>query len=283
MLRIAIQAKGRLNEQSIRLLGEAGVEVDENKRKFLTPANNFPVEVLFLRDDDIPQAVSMGVADAGIVGYNEVLERGFDVEIADRLGYGQCRISLAVPKSAEYNSLEWFDGKRVATSYPNILRNFFNEKGIQAEIHTIAGSVEIAPAVGMGDAIFDIVSSGGTLISNGLTEVERVVYSEAVLIANKDLDEDKKSVIDTLKFRFNAVKDSRGKRYLLMNIPNEKIQEAINIVPAMRSPTVLPLAQSGWSSLHSVVDKKDLWEKIELLKKIGAEGILVLELEKLVL
>lgn len=283
MLRIAIQAKGRLNEQSIRLLGEAGVEVDENKRKFLTPANNFPVEVLFLRDDDIPQAVSMGVADAGIVGYNEVLERGFDVEIADRLGYGQCRISLAVPKSAEYNSLEWFDGKRVATSYPNILRNFFNEKGIQAEIHTIAGSVEIAPAVGMGDAIFDIVSSGGTLISNGLTEVERVVYSEAVLIANKDLDEDKKSVIDTLKFRFNAVKDSRGKRYLLMNIPNEKIQEAINIVPAMRSPTVLPLAQSGWSSLHSVVDKKDLWEKIEMLKKIGAEGILVLELEKLVL
>lgn len=283
MLRIAIQAKGRLNEQSIRLLGEAGVEVDENKRKFLTPANNFPVEVLFLRDDDIPQAVSMGVADAGIVGYNEVLERGFDVEITDRLGYGQCRISLAVPKSAEYNSLEWFNGKRVATSYPNILRNFFNEKGIQAEIHTIAGSVEIAPAVGMGDAIFDIVSSGGTLISNGLTEVERVVYSEAVLIANKDLDEDKKSVIDTLKFRFNAVKDSRGKRYLLMNIPNEKIQEAINIVPAMRSPTVLPLAQSGWSSLHSVVDKKDLWEKIELLKKIGAEGILVLELEKLVL
>lgn len=283
MLRIAIQAKGRLNEQSIRLLGEAGVEVDENKRKFLTPANNFPVEVLFLRDDDIPQAVSMGVADAGIVGYNEVLERGFDVEIADRLGYGQCRISLAVPKSAEYNSLEWFNGKRVATSYPNILRNFFNEKGIQAEIHTIAGSVEIAPAVGMGDAIFDIVSSGGTLISNGLTEVERVVYSEAVLIANKDLDEDKKSVIDTLKFRFNAVKDSRGKRYLLMNIPNEKIQEAINIVPAMRSPTVLPLAQSGWSSLHSVVDKKDLWEKIEMLKKIGAEGILVLELEKLVL
>lgn len=283
MLRIAIQNKGRLNEQSVSILSDAGVSVDENSRKFLTPSGNFPAEILFLRDDDIPQAVSMGVADVGIVGENEVLERGYDVKIVEKLGFGSCRISLAVPKDADYKSLSWFNGKKVATSYPNILRRFFKEKGIDGDIHTIAGSVEIAPAVGMGDAIFDIVSSGGTLISNGLKEVEKVVYSQAVLIASPDLSEEKSAVVDTLKFRLGAVKDSRGKRYLLMNIPNEKIEEAIKVVPAMRSPTVLPLAQSGWSSLHSVVDEDELWDKIEQLKEVGAEGILVLKVEKLVL
>lgn len=282
MIRIAIQAKGRLNEQSLAMLSEAGVEVDNAKRKFLTPAGNFPAEVLFLRDDDIPQAVAMGVADLGIVGLNEVLERGYELKIEDKLGFGDCRISLAVPKNVEYSGLEWFNGKRVATSYPNILFRFFAQKGISAEIHTIAGSVEIAPTVGMSDAIFDIVSSGATLISNGLVEVEKVIFSEAVLVSAGKLSEEKQQIVDTLRFRFDAVKDSRDKRYLLMNIPNDKIEEAIKIVPAMRSPTVLPLAQSGWSSLHSVVRKDELWAKIEQLRAIGAEGILVLELEKLV-
>ena len=264
------------------MLSEAGVEVDNAKRKFLTPAGNFPAEVLFLRDDDIPQAVAMGVADLGIVGLNEVLERGYELKIEDKLGFGDCRISLAVPKNVEYSGLEWFNGKRVATSYPNILFRFFAQKGISAEIHTIAGSVEIAPTVGMSDAIFDIVSSGATLISNGLVEVEKVIFSEAVLVSAGKLSEEKQQIVDTLRFRFDAVKDSRDKRYLLMNIPNDKIEEAIKIVPAMRSPTVLPLAQSGWSSLHSVVRKDELWAKIEQLRAIGAEGILVLELEKLV-
>jgi len=283
MLRIAIQAKGRLNEKSIDLLMEAGIKVDDSKRKFLSPAKNFPVELLYLRDDDIPQAVEMGAADVGIVGYNEVLERGFDVEVADKLGFGGCRISLAIPQGHEYNGPEYFNGKRVATSYPNILSKFFQDNGIKAEIHTIAGSVEIAPAAGMADAIFDIVSSGGTLISNGLKEVEKVTFSEAVLIANKNLDQDKRELIDILKFRFNAVRDSKGMKYVMMNIPNEKLDAALEIVPAMKSPTVLPLANSEWSSLHTVVNEDVLWEKIEQLKAIGAEGILVMSLEKMVL
>lgn len=281
-VRIAIQAKGRLNEQSLELLSESGVGIDENKRKFLTRSSSFPLEVLYLRDDDIPQAVSMGVADLGIVGFNEVEERGFDVEVAQKLGFGACRISLAVPKTERYESLEYFNGRRVATSYPNILRRFFAQKGIEAEIHEIAGSVEIAPAVGMADAIFDIVSSGGTLVSNGLVEVEKVLFSEAVLIANRSISESKRAILNQLMFRFESVIDSRDMKYLLMNLPSDKIDEAIRIVPAMRSPTVLPLAQSGWCSLHTVVRQGELWDKIERLKKIGAEGILVLSLEKLV-
>lgn len=283
MLRIAIQAKGRLNEQSIALLQEAGIKVDDSKRKFLSPAKNFPVELLYLRDDDIPQAVQMGAADVGIVGYNEVLERGFDVDIPAKLGFGGCRISLAIPQAHEYAGLEYFNGKRIATSYPNILSKFFADNGIKADIHTIAGSVEIAPAAGMADAIFDIVSSGGTLISNGLKEVEKVVFSEAVLIANKNLDQEKKDLIDVLKFRFGAVNDSKGLKYVMMNIPNTSLDNALSIVPAMKSPTVLPLANSEWSSLHTVVAEDVLWEKIEQLKAIGAEGILVMSLEKMVL
>ena len=283
MLRIAIQAKGRLSEDSLELLKEAGIQVDDTKRKFLSQSRNFPAELLFLRDDDIPQAVALGVADIGIVGYNEVLEREQDVDIVDRLGFGPCRISLAIPKSEEYTGLSWFNGKRIATSYPNILGKFLKENGIDAKISVITGSVEIAPTVGMSDAIFDIVSSGGTLVSNGLKEVEKIVFSEAVVVANRNLDEEKKKTWEQIKFRFNAVRDSRNMKYLLMNVPNDKIDDAIRIIPAMRSPTILPLAQSGWSSMHSVVAEDVLWEKIEALKAIGAEGILVLSVEKMVL
>ena len=284
MLRIAIQAKGRLSEQSLALLSEAGIEVDETKRKFLSRSSSFPVEILFLRDDDIPQAVGMGVADAGIVGYNEVLERGVNgVRVMYHLGFGGCRLSLAVPKDVSYTGLDWFEGKRIATSYPSILNDFLSRNGINAVITTISGSVEIAPTVGMCDAIFDIVSSGGTLVSNGLVEVERVVSSEAILVAGENLPDEKRRMLEQIAFRFNAIKESRGKKYLLMNIPSEALDEAIRIVPAMRSPTVLPLAQEGWYSLHSVVDAGLLWDKIEQLKAIGAEGILVLSVEKMVL
>ena len=282
MLRVAIQTKGRLNEQSVELLNEAGVSIDENKRKFLTRATDFPLEVLYLRDDDIPQTVAMGVADLGIVGLNEVEEKGYKVDVVQKLGFGNCRISLVVPKDVEYMSPDYFNGKRIATSYPRILERYFAEQGVTAEIHEIAGSVEIAPAAGISDAIFDIVSSGGTLVSNGLKEVEKVFFSEAVLIANPSLSEEKRAMLEVLQFRFEAVIDSRGMKYLLMNLPAEKVEEAIRIVPAMRSPTVLPLAQEGWCSLHSVVREKELWDKVEQLKKIGAEGILVLSLDKII-
>ncbi len=282
MIRVAIQAKGRLNEQSLELLREAGVSVDENRRKFLTRSESFPLEVLYLRDDDIPQAVAMGAADLGIVGYNEVAEKGFDVEVVQKLGFGACRISLAVPKSVEYTGPGWFEGRRVATSYPRVLQEYFEREGVSAEIHEIAGSVEIAPAVGMADAIFDIVSSGGTLVSNGLVEVEKVLHSEAVLISTPGLPAEKTALLEQLKFRFGAALESRGMKYLLMNLPSESVEKAIEILPAMRSPTVMPLAQSGWCSLHSVVKDKDLWSKIEALKAIGAEGILVLALEKII-
>ena len=284
MLRIAIQAKGRLSEQSLAILSEAGIEVDETKRKFLSRSSNFPAEILFLRDDDIPQAVAMGVTDAGIVGYNEVLEKGVEgLTVTDSLGFGGCRISLAVPKDVDYTGLSWFEGKRIATSYPNILGDFLDRKGIKAVVTTISGSVEIAPAVGMCDAIFDIVSSGGTLVSNGLVEVETVVSSEAVFVTRTGLPEEKRRMLEQITFRLNAVKESRDKKYLLMNIPASALDEAIRIVPAMRSPTVLPLAQEGWYSLHSVVDAASLWEKVERLKEVGAEGILVLSVEKMIL
>ncbi len=282
MIRIAIQAKGRLNEQSLELLRESGVSVDENRRKFLTRSESFPLEVLYLRDDDIPQAVAMGAADLGIVGYNEVAEKGFAVDEVLKLGFGACRISLAVPKTVEYTGVEWFSGRRVATSYPRILRDFFAARGVEAEIHEIAGSVEIAPAVGMADAIFDIVSSGGTLVSNRLVEVEKVLFSEAVLIATPSLAPEKEALLEQLKFRLGAALDSRGMKYLLMNLPSGSVERAIEILPAMRSPTVMPLAQTGWCSLHSVVREQELWNKIEALKEIGAEGILVLALEKII-
>ncbi|MDR2894640.1 MAG: ATP phosphoribosyltransferase [Alistipes sp.] len=282
MIRIAIQAKGRLNEQSVELLREAGVAVDENRRKFLTRSGSFPLEVLYLRDDDIPQAVAMGAADLGIVGFNEVAEKGFEVEVAQKLGFGACRISLAVPASADYTGPGWFEGRRVATSYPRVLQEYFEGVGVTAEVHEIAGSVEIAPTIGMADAIFDIVSSGGTLVSNGLVEVEKVLHSEAVLIATPGLSAEKTALLDQLKFRFASALESRGMKYLLMNLPADAVERATEILPAMRSPTVMPLAQTGWCSLHSVVREEELWDKIEALKAIGAEGILVLALEKIV-
>lgn len=283
MLRIAVQNKGRLNEDSMTLLRESGISVKSDKRKFIAEATNFPIELLFLRDDDIPQTVSMGVADIGIVGLNEVSEKGFDVEIIKKLGFGGCRLSLAIPKAEEYTGLQFFNGKRIATSYPSILGSFFSKNGIEAEIHTIAGSVEIAPTSGLSDAIFDIVSSGSTLISNGLKEVERVMDSEAVLIGNNDLDSEKKAIVAKLLFRFEAVERGARRKYLLMNLPKSSLPAMEKILPAMRSPTVMPLAIEGWCAVHSVVLDDELWEKIDQLKEIGAEGILVLPVEKIIL
>ncbi len=282
MLRIAIQTKGRLNEQSVALLREIGIEVDDAKRKFLSKALNFPIEVLYLRDDDIPQVVANGTAQLGIVGLNEVAERGFDVEVVTKLGFGGCRISLAVPKGDEYTGVEYFRGKRIATSYPAILGRFLAERGVEAELEVITGSVEIAPAAGIADAIFDIVSSGGTLVSNGLKEVERVFESEAALIACRDLSAEDRALLDELLFRIESERVSRGKKYLLMNIPTSALDAAVKILPAMRSPTVMPLAAEGWCSLHSVVEASDLWDKVRQLKAIGAEGILVLTLDKII-
>ena len=282
MLRIAIQTKGRLNEQSTALLHEIGIDIEGAKRKFLSKAANFPIEVLYLRDDDIPQVVENGTATLGIVGLNEVAERGCDVEVVAKLGFGGCRISLAIPKGDEYQGVEYFEGKRIATSYPVVLRKFLAERGVSAQIEVITGSVEIAPAAGIADAIFDIVSSGGTLVTNGLKEVERVFESEAVLIANRNLTDEEREVLNELLFRIESERVSRGKKYLLMNIPTAALDEAVKILPAMRSPTVMPLAVEGWCSLHSVVDAADLWDKVRQLKAIGAEGILVLTLDKII-
>ncbi|MBR7096739.1 MAG: ATP phosphoribosyltransferase [Alistipes sp.] len=282
MLRIAIQTKGRLNEQSVELMREIGIDVEGAKRKFLSKAANFPIEVLYLRDDDIPQVVANGTASLGIVGMNEVAERGCDVEVVAKLGFGGCRISLAIPKADEYTGVEYFQGKKIATSYPEILSKFLAENGVDATLAVITGSVEIAPAAGIADAIFDIVSSGGTLVSNGLKEVERVFESEAVLIANRNLTDEEREILNELLFRIESERVSRGKKYLLMNIPTAALDEAVKILPAMRSPTVMPLAAEGWCSLHSVVDSADLWEKVRQLKAIGAEGILVLTLDKII-
>ncbi len=282
MLRIAIQSKGRLNEESTALLREIGIDVDDSKRKFLSTARNFPVEMLYLRDDDIPQVVSNGTASLGIVGLNEVEERGFDVKIVKKLGFGNCRISLAVPKAAGYDGLQWFEGKRIATSYPNILSAFLKSKDIHAEIEVITGSVEVAPAAGIADAIFDIVSSGSTLVSNALVEVEKVFWSEAVLISSGHLSLEQEELLDKILFRLESATVSRGKKYILMNIPQDAVDKATAILPAMRSPTVMPLASEGWCSLHSVVDEDELWDKISQLKAIGAEGILVLNIDKII-
>ncbi len=282
MLRIAIQAKGRLNEKTMSLLANAGITASVGSRSLIAHAKGFPVDLLLLRDDDIPQAVAMGTADLGIVGLNEVEEKGADVEQLMKLGFGACRISLAVPRESGYKSLDWFNGKKIATSYPAILSRFLNEQNIKADIQTITGSVEIAPAIGMSDAIFDIVSSGGTLVQNGLVEVKSVLDSEAVLIATPGLSEEKKAEINKLCFRFRSIIDSRGLKYVLMNLPKASLEQALQILPAMKSPTVLPLADSDWLSIHAVIPENLLWERIEQLKAIGAEGILVLVLENIV-
>ena len=282
MIRIAIQSKGRLSEDSLALMREAGIKIDELKRKFLARAADFPLEVLYLRDDDIPGVVESGSADLGIVGLNEVAETGADVEIVRKMGFGACRLSLAIPKDQEYTGPAFFEGKRIATSYPNVLAEWLSKNGVKADIRKIMGSVEISPAAGIADAIFDIVSSGGTLVSNGLKEVDTVLFSEAVLIARKGLEADKQAILDKMLFRFDAVMESGGKKYILMNIPTDKVSEAVKILPALRSPTVMPLAAEGWCSLHSVVLERELWDKIERLKALGAEGILVLHLDKVI-
>ena len=283
MLRIALQSKGRLNEDSTALLNEIGINVEDSKRSFLAKTTNFPIELLYMRDDDIPQVVSSGTASLGIVGLNEVVEKGLKVEIVESLGFGGCRISLAVPKSVEYNGLQWFEGKKIATSYPNILKKYLEEKGINADIEIITGSVEIAPAAGIADAIFDIVSSGSTLISNALVEVEKVFESEAVLISNGHLDSEQQDILNEMLFRIASARVSRDKKYLLLNLPSSAIDEAVKILPSMRSPTVMPLAADGWCSMHSVVNNSELWEKVRQLKAIGAEGILVLNVDKIIL
>ena len=282
MLRLAIQSKGRLNEESTALLREIGIDIDDSRRKFLSQAPNFPLELLYMRDDDIPQVVASGTAALGIVGLNAVEERGFDVQVVARLGFGGCRISLAVPKGADYDGPQWFAGKRIATSYPRILKKWLQEQGIEAQIEVITGSVEIAPAADIADAIFDIVSSGGTLVSNGLREVEKVFFSEAVLISNGQLTPDQQQVLDEMLFRIGSAQVSRHKKYILMNLPQAAVEEATRILPAMRSPTIMPLAAEGWCSMHSVVEEADLWDKIRQLKAIGAEGILVLNIDKII-
>ncbi len=283
MLRIAVQSKGRLYEDTMALLAEADIKVSSSKRTLLVQSPNFPIEVLFLRDDDIPQSVASGVADLGIVGENEFVERAEDAEIIRRLGFSKCRIALAIPKAIDYKGVEWFNGKKIATSYPGILNDFLKKNNIKAEVHVITGSVEIAPGIGLADAIFDIVSSGSTLVSNNLKEVEVVMKSEALLIGNKQMDEDKKAILEELLFRIEAVKAAEDKKYVLMNAPTEKLNEIIAVLPGMKSPTVMPLAQEGWNSVATVLDEKCFWDIIGKLKALGAQGILVLPIEKMIL
>lgn len=281
-LRIAIQTKGRLNEDSILLLEETGIKLIEGKRRLISSAKNFPLEVLYLRDDDIPQCVADGVADVGIVGKNEMEEQKKVVEVVKSLGFSKCRLSLAIPKDIEYIGLDWFEGKKIATSYPTILKDFLIKKSIHADIHFIAGSVEIAPGIGLADAIFDIVSSGSTLVGNRLKEVEVVMKSEAIMIANPTLTKEKQAILDELIFRIESVENGKGKKYILLNAPNDKMEQIIKVLPGMTSPTLMPLAKPGWSSLHSVIAESEFWEVIGNLKRNGAEGILVLPIEKII-
>ena len=283
MLRIAVQSKGRLFDDTMNLLAEADIKLSTSKRTLLTQSTNFPVEVLFLRDDDIPQSVASGVADIGIVGENEFTERDEDAEIIYRLGFSKCRLSLAIHKEEDYNDLSWFNGKKIATSYPAILRKFLNDNNINADIHVITGSVEIAPGIDLSDAIFDIVSSGSTLISNNLKEVEVVMKSEALLIGHKNLSPEKKEILQELLFRIEAVKAAEDKKYVLMNAPTDRLKEIIEVLPGVKSPTIMPLATEGWSSVHTVLDEKRFWEIIGKLKALGAQGILVLPIEKMIL
>ena len=283
MLRIAIQAKRRLFEETMELFEESDIKISMTKRTLLVQSSNFPIEVLFLRDDDIPQTVATGVADLGIVGENELLEKEGDAEIIRRLGFSKCRLSLAIPKDVEYGGVSWFEGKKIATSYPVILRRFLEQKGVDADIHIITGSVEVSPGIGLSDAIFDIVSSGSTLASNRLKEVEVVMRSEALLIGNKKMDDEKRTILNDFLFRLNAVKTAEDKKYVLMNAPQKNLNEILDVLPGMKSPTVMPLAQEGWCSVHTVLDEKCFWEIIGKLKGLGAEGILVLPIEKMII
>ena len=283
MLRIAVQSKGRLYEDTMHLLAEAGIKIPSSKRTLLVESTNFPVEILYLRDDDIPQSVATGVADLGIVGQNEYEERHEDAEIIRPLGFSKCRLSLAIPKAEHYEGLQWFEGKKIATSYPGILSRYMAEKGVKADIHVITGSVEISPGIGLADAIFDIVSSGSTLVSNNLREVEVVMKSEALLIGNKAMSQEKRDILDELLFRIEAVKAAEDKKYVLMNAPTENVKKIVDILPGAKSPTVMPLATEGRSSVQTVIDEKSFWAIISQLKALGAQGILVIPIEKMIL
>ena len=283
MLRIAVQSKGRLFDDTMNLLSEADIKVSASKRTLLVQSTNFPIEVLYLRDDDIPQSVASGVADIGIVGEYEFVERGENAQIIDRLGFSKCRLSLAIPKKIDYTGLKWFDGKKIATSYPNILSNFMKKNGINADIHVITGSVEISPGIGLADGIFDIVSSGSTLISNNLAEVEVVMKSEALLIGNWNMDEQKHQILNEMLFRFEAVRSAQDKKYVMMNAPKDKIDAITEVLPGIKSPTIIPLADENWCSIHTVLDEKRFWEIIGKLKELGAQGILVTPIEKMIL
>ena len=283
MLRIAVQSKGRLFEDTMNLLAEADIKVSASKRTLLVQSSNFPLEVLYLRDDDIPQSVASGVADIGVVGENECVERGEDAEIISRLGFSKCRLSLAIPKEIDYRGVSWFNGKKIATSYPNILRQYLDKNDIKAEIHVITGSVEISPGIGLADGIFDIVSSGSTLVSNNLREVEVVMQSEALLIGHKGMSKEKRQTLDEMLFRFKAVKDAEDKKYVRMNAPKARLQEIISVLPGLKSPTIIPLAEEDWCSVHTVLDQKRFWEIIGKLKEMGAQGILVTPIEKMIL
>lgn len=283
MLRIAVQSKGRLFDDTMNLLAEADIKVNAGKRTLLVQSTNFPLEVLYLRDDDIPQSVAGGVADIGVVGENEFVERGEDAEIVSRLGFSRCRLSLAIPKESDYTGLEWFDGKKIATSYPNILRHHLEKNGIHTDIHVITGSVEISPGIGLADGIFDIVSSGSTLVSNNLREVEVVMKSEALLIGNKQMDAEKRAILQEMLFRFEAVRSAEDKKYVRMNAPKAHLKEIIDVLPGLKSPTIIPLADDEWCSVHTVLDQKRFWEIIGKLKEMGAQGILVTPIEKMIL
>jgi ATP phosphoribosyltransferase len=283
LLRIAVQAKGRLFEETMALLSETGIKLESGKRLLLVPARNFPLEVLFLRDDDIPQSVADGVADVGIVGENEFAEKKKNAVITKRLGFSKCRLSLAIPKEIEYPGIQWFDGKVVATSYPEILKDYLSARNVKADVHVITGSVEVAPGIGLADAIFDIVSSGSTLVTNHLKEVEVLMKSEAVLIQHPSLSKEKQQILEELLFRIEAVQLAEDKKYVLMNVPSENIKQITEVLPGMKSPTILPLAKEGWSSLHAVISEKEFWDIIGKLKNLGAEGILVVPIEKMIL
>ncbi len=282
IIKIAIQKSGRLHEDSLRLLKECGIDISNGGNKLKSTAANFPLEVYFLRDDDIPQYVEDAVADAGIVGENTVYEKKKEVEVMEQLGFGKCRLSIAIDKSETY-SKESLNGKKIATSYPVILQEYLNKNKITAEIHEISGSVEIAPGIGLADAICDLVSSGSTLFTNGLKEAETILESQSVLIRNKNLDTEKMRLLEKLLFRIRSVRKAKNNKYILLNAPNEKLQEIVSLLPGMKSPTVLPLAASGWSSVHSVIDENDFWDIIEQLKTAGAQGILVVPIEKMII
>jgi len=281
-IKLAIQKSGRLSEKSIDLIKEAGIKLNNGNRTLVSPASNFPLEILYLRDDDIPQSVEDGVADIGIVGENEVEEKDKQIQIIEKLGFSKCRLSLAIPKNIPYNGLDFFNGKVIATSYSHILRKYLQEHNVNADIHEISGSVEIAPSIGLADGIFDIVSSGSTLISNGLKEVEVVLRSQAVLVGGSTLNEEKQKTLDEFLFRIHSVQRAQKNRYILLNVPNDNLDEVIKILPGMKSPTVMPLAESGWSSVHTVIGEEDFWNIIGQLKAHGAEGILVIPIEKMI-